>query len=66
MRWKEITGQKILETCTAGATSAGNVATVVGNMGTTSRSGAIGTGFDPNGHMGIYDTAERKKKRAKK
>lgn len=53
MRWSEI----INETSTAGATAAGNVATSVAGKG------GIGAGFDPNGHKGIYDAAERKKKR---
>jgi len=57
MRWKEIIGQSVNETATAGATASGNVATSVGG---------IGAGFDPNGHKGIYDAAERKKKRVKK
>lgn len=52
MRWKEI----VSETATAGASASGNVATSVGG---------IGAGFDPNGHKGIYDAAERKKKRKK-
>lgn len=52
MRWKEI----VNETATAGASASGNVATCVGG---------IGAGFDPQGHKGIYDTAERKKKRKK-
>jgi len=57
MRWSEI----VNETSTAGSTASGNVATVVGKAG----SGAIGAGFDPNAHKGIYDAAERKKKRKK-
>jgi len=52
MRWSEI----VNETASAGASSAGGVATCVGGLG---------AGFDPNGHKGIYDTAERKKKRKK-
>lgn len=52
MRWKEI----VSETATAGVSASGNVATSVGG---------IGAGFDPNGHKGIYDAAERKKKRKK-
>jgi hypothetical protein len=55
MRWSEI----INETSTAGATSAGCIATVVGGKGPAK--GGIGAGFDPNGHKGIYDAAERKK-----
>lgn len=55
MRWSEI----INEMSTAGATSAGNIATNVGGVG----KGAIGVGFDPNGHKGIYDAAEKKKKK---
>lgn len=53
MRWMEI----VNETSTAGGTASGNVATSVGG---------IGAGFDPNGHKGIYDAAERKKKRTKR
>lgn len=60
MRWSEI----VNETATAGATGSGNIATVVGNGGKAG-GGAIGAGFDPNGHKGIYDAAERKKKRKK-
>jgi hypothetical protein len=56
MRWTEIVATPILETATAGASASGNVATSVGG---------IGAGFDPNGHKGIYDAAERKKKRKK-
>lgn len=54
MRWSEI----INETSSAGATSSGNIATVTSGTG----KGAIGVGFDPNGHKGIYDSAEKKKK----
>ena len=54
MRWMEITGTPITETCSAGATGSGSVATSVGG---------IGAGFDPNGHKGIYDTVIRRKKR---
>lgn len=50
MRWSEI----VNETSTAGGTAAGNVAVSVGG---------IGAGFDPNGHMGIYDGAIKKKKK---
>jgi hypothetical protein len=53
MRWAEI----INETASAGASAAGSVATSIGG---------IGAGFDPNGHKGIYDAAERKKKRKAK
>lgn len=56
MRWSEIVGQKVNETASAGASASGSVATSVGG---------IGAGFDPNGHKGIYDAAERKKKRKK-
>lgn len=55
MRWNEI----VNETSSAGGTGAGCIA---GAMGTTGK-GAIGVGFDPNGHKGIYDAAEKKKKR---
>lgn len=57
MRWSEV----IKETASAGATGSGNVATLVGG-GKVSK-GSIGAGFDPNGHKGIYDAAERKKKK---
>lgn len=53
MRWKEI----VNETASAGASASGNVAACVGG---------IGAGFDPNGHKGIYDAAEKRKKRPKK
>lgn len=43
----------IKENATAGATSAASVATSVGG---------IGTGFDPNGHKGIYQDSKKKKK----
>lgn len=55
MRWNEI----VNETSSAGGTSAGCVASATGTTG----KGAIGVGFDPNGHKGIYDSAEKKKKR---
>lgn len=55
MKWSEV----INETSTAGATAAGNVATSV------SGNGGIGAGFDPNGHKGIYDGSEKRKKRKK-
>ena len=57
MRWSEIVESKIVETSSAGATAAGSVATSVGG---------IGAGFDPNGHKGIYDAAEKKRKRTKR
>jgi len=57
MRWSEIVESKIVETSSAGATAAGAVATSVGG---------IGAGFDPNGHKGIYDAAEKKRKRTKR
>lgn len=53
MRWSEIIGSKVVETASAGASASGSVATAVGG---------IGAGFDPNGHKGIYDAAEKKKK----
>lgn len=56
MRWSEIVESKIFETSSAGATGSGSVATSVGG---------IGAGFDPNGHKGIYDAAEKKRKRTK-
>lgn len=55
MRWSEI----VNETASAGASGSGNVAVSVGAAG----KGAIGAGFDPSAHKGIYDAAERKKKR---
>lgn len=56
MRWYEI----VNEHATAGGTGASNVATVVG--GGKSGQGAIGAGFDPNGHHGIYENPKAKKK----
>ena len=56
MRWNEIIGTTIVETASAGASASGSVATSVGG---------IGAGFDPNGHKGIYDAAERKKTKKK-
>jgi hypothetical protein len=61
MRWNEIVGAPVVETATAGATGSGNVATSIGGP----KKGAIGAGFDPTGHKGIYDAAERKKSRKK-
>jgi hypothetical protein len=60
MRWNEIVNPPVNETASAGATGSGNVATVVGNGGSKGK-GAIGAGFDPNGHKGIYDAVEKKK-----
>lgn len=60
MRWSEI----VNETASCGATGSGNIATIPGNGGAAGK-GAIGAGFDPNGHKGIYDAVERKKKRKK-
>lgn len=56
MRWHEIIG----ESASAGATGAGNIATVVGGR-KGPKKGAIGAGFDPSGHKGIYDKAEKAK-----
>jgi hypothetical protein len=53
MRWSEI----INETSTSGGTASGSVATSIAGSG----SGAIGVGFDPNGHQGIYQSAKKKK-----
>jgi hypothetical protein len=55
MRWNEI----VTEMSSAGGTGAGSIASATGTTG----KGAIGVGFDPNGHKGIYDAAEKKKKR---
>ncbi len=52
MRFAEII-QAIKEHATAGGTSAASIATSVGG---------IGTGFDPNGHKGIYEEKPKKKK----
>lgn len=52
MRWHEI-----FESTTAGATAAGNVATVAGSGGV----GGIGAGFDPDGDWGVYNSAKPKK-----
>lgn len=51
----------LLETSTAGGTSAGNIATVNSNMGTTSRKGAIGVGFDPDADWGVYEGSRKDK-----
>lgn len=64
MRWSEIVGTKVVETASCGATGSGNVATLPGNGGAAGK-GAIGAGFDPKGHKGIYDAAERKKGKKK-
>lgn len=55
MRWSEIINE---------TTTAGNVATVVGNSG-ASGAGSIGAGFDPNGHWGVYNNAKPKKQKRK-
>lgn len=52
MRYAEII-QAIKENATSGSTSAASVATCVGGLG---------TGFDPNGHKGIYQDKPKKKK----
>lgn len=57
MRWKEI--EQLVETSSAGATCAGNVAVVPGN-GNSSK-GSIGAGFNPNGDFGIYPNPKKKK-----
>lgn len=44
--------KEIFEHASGGASGAGNVATSIGG---------IGAGFDPDGHKGIYDSAEKKK-----
>lgn len=60
MRYYEIIneGSKLKETATAGGSSAGNVATVVGGFG---------AGFDPNGEWrSIYSKKKAPKKESKK
>jgi hypothetical protein len=64
VRWKEIIYLK--ETSTAGSTSAGNVATVVQQMGGIQRRPPIGVGFDPNGDWGVYQSSNEKQKKSKK
>lgn len=63
MRWNEIVATKVVETASGGATASGNIATTPGGA---APKGAIGAGFDPSAHKGIYDAAERKKKRKSK
>jgi hypothetical protein len=58
MRWIEI--EQLLETSSAGASCAGNIATIPGNNN-KSGAGAIGAGFDPSRDWGIY----KKKKKTK-
>lgn len=54
MRYAEIIDRApIKEQASSGSTSAASVATVVGGLG---------TGFDPNGHKGIYQDTGKKKK----
>lgn len=62
MRWHEI--EQLVETSSAGGTSAGNIAVVPGN-GNSSK-GSIGAGFDPNGDFGIYPKPSLKKKQSQK
>lgn len=52
MKFSDIV-RAIKENATAGATSAASIATSVGGLG---------TGFDPNGHKGIYQGNGKKKK----
>lgn len=59
MRYKDI--EKLMETASAGATGAGNIATVVGNG--KSGVGTIGAGFDADGDYGIYPKPKKKKKK---
>lgn len=59
MRYRDI--QNLMETASAGATGAGNIATVAGN-GKTSV-GTIGAGFDADGDYGIYPKPKKKKKK---
>lgn len=54
MRYAEII-QAIKENATAGATSAASIAVVPGGLG---------SGFDPNGHKGIYQDSQKKKRKA--
>lgn len=52
MKFSDIV-RAIKENATAGATSAASIATSVGGLG---------TGFDPNGDKGIYQSNGKKKK----
>jgi len=55
MKASEILSEALLkEFATSGGTAAGNVATVPGGLG---------AGFDPNGDKGIYNSAEKKKRK---
>lgn len=57
MKASEILNEALLkEFASAGGSSAGGVATVVGGLG---------AGFDPNGDKGIYDSANKKKQKKK-
>ncbi len=60
MQWREEDPKWLPENATAGATSAASIATNV--SGTAA--GAIGVGFDPNGHKGIYQGKPSKKSKA--
>jgi len=59
MRWHEI----VSETASGGATASGNVASVVGSLGTARREQPLGAGFDPNGDYGIYEKPKKKSKK---
>lgn len=61
MQWREEDPKWLPENATAGATSAASIA-VAPPSGTGA--GAIGVGFDPNGHKGIYQGMSSKKSKA--
>lgn len=50
----------IAENATCGATGAASVASTVGGSANPT-AGALGIGFDPNGHWGIYEPNRKKK-----
>lgn len=58
---KLVEAERLAENASSGATSAASVATVAGGAGSTG-AGAIGVGFDPNGHeRSIYGKPKGKK-----
>lgn len=60
MQWREEDPKWLPENATSGATSAASIATNVAGTG----AGAIGVGFDPNGHKGIYQGKPSKKSKS--
>lgn len=61
MRYKEL-----IESSTAGATCASNIAIVPGNTGKVIKRPGIGAGFDADGDYGIYEPSKKKSKNKKK